>query len=519
MRRHARLTAVLAAGTAMALALSACGSDSGSGANTTPATAGATTEAAGTETSPAGAETSPAGGDTSEAASGSETESATSESAGSGSAPSGEKVSLTIATNGISGGKNAQEADWIANWVIPEFAKAEAAKGVNVEVKYQPSGVDDEQYKAKLALDLKAGSGPDVFAIDGIWVGEFAQAGYIKPLEDVVGPDSKNWDGLKQIPEAVQGNASFEGKLYGLPTGTDGRVLYYNKKLFQQAGLPADWHPASWDDIFTAADKLKTIKGVTPLQMNAGTAMGEATTMQGILPLLVGTGAQIYTDGKWLGNTQQLRDVLGFYDKTYNTDQVGDPNLQLDAKGRDESFAEFAAGKIGILAEGDYFWRSVVNPKDGVNPMKDRNDTVGYTLIPAQKPGSGVRGQDFVSMSGGGDYTLNPNSKNAKVAWDLMTFMLSPEAIKARLGDQAQITARDDVNKELLANDPMLTFVATKVLPLTAYRPGLAVYPEVSQLLQQATADVVSGTSVDDAAATYQEALVKLVGKDKVTSG
>ena len=29
--------------------------------------------------------------------------------------------------------------------------------------------------------------------------------------------------------------------------------------------------------------------------------------MQGILPLLVGTGAAIYTDGKWLGNTPQLR--------------------------------------------------------------------------------------------------------------------------------------------------------------------------------------------------------------------
>ena len=39
----------------------------------------------------------------------------------------------------------------------------------------------------------------------------------------------------------MQANASFEGKAYGIPTGTDGRVLYYNKKLFAQAGLPADW--------------------------------------------------------------------------------------------------------------------------------------------------------------------------------------------------------------------------------------------------------------------------------------
>ena len=50
----------------------------------------------------------------------------------------------------------------------------------------------------------------------------------------------------------------------------------------------------------------------------------------------------------------------------------------------------------------------------------------------------------------------------------------------------------------------MLTFIADKVLPVTHFRPGLAEYPQVSAALQQATADVVSGNSVEDAAATYQ---------------
>ena len=346
----------------------------------------------------------------------------------------GDTTTLTIATNGISGGKNALEADWIQNYVIPEFTKAQAAKGVTVNATYQPSGVDDEQYKSKLALDLKAGTGPDIMSIDGIWVGEFAQAGYIKPLSEVVGPTYESWDGWAQIKEPVQGNVSFQGERYGIPAGTDGRVIFFNKKLFQQAGLPADWQPTSWDDIAAAAEQLKTIDGITPLQLNAGSAMGEATTMQGILPLLVGTGAAIYTDGKWLGNTPQLRDVLGFYDKVYNTDGLGDPQLQLDAKGRDESFAEFADNKIGMLLESDYFWRSVVEPTKGVAPMADRDTAVGYALIPAQKAGSGLDGQNDVSMSGGSGYVLNPNTNDPQLAWELLTFMSSPEAIKARLG-------------------------------------------------------------------------------------
>ncbi len=123
----------------------------------------------------------------------------------------GDTATLTIATNGISGGKNALEADWIQNYVIPEFTKAQAAKGVTVNATYQPSGVDDEQYKSKLALDLKAGSGPDIMSIDGIWVGEFAQAGYIKPLSEVGRPDLRELGRLGADPGTRAGQRLLPG--------------------------------------------------------------------------------------------------------------------------------------------------------------------------------------------------------------------------------------------------------------------------------------------------------------------
>jgi multiple sugar transport system substrate-binding protein len=425
-------------------------------------------------------------------------------------------VSLSIATNAVAGGKNDQEALWITNYVIPTFTKQMKAKGVTATVKLQPSGVDDEKYKAKLALDLKTRSGADVIALDGIWVGEFAQAGYIQPLDKVVGPPAAAWDGWSQIPKTVQANTSFSGKAYGIPTGTDGRVLYYNKKLFAQAGLPANWAPTSWGDILAAGRALKKLPGVTPLQINAGTAMGEATSMQGALPLLAGTGAEIYSGGKWAGNTQQVRDVLTFY-KSINDGGLGNKAFQQAAKGRDESFAAFAANKVGVLLEGDYFWRSVINPKGGVAPMASRNADVGYAMIPSQKPGSGLKGQDFVSMSGGSGYFLSPSTKYPQQAWELLAFMSSADALKALLNGEARITDRTDVNKEVLSGDPLLSLISEKVLPLTAYRPGEAVYPQVSAALQQATADIVSGKSVDEAATAYQQAVKTAVGADKVS--
>jgi multiple sugar transport system substrate-binding protein len=426
-------------------------------------------------------------------------------------ASNAKEITLTIASNAIVGGKNAAGAQWIQDWVIPKFIEAQKAKGVTAKVTFVPSGVDDEQYKTKLALDLRSKAGPDVMAIDGIWVGEFAQAGYIKPLADVGGSAVDSWEGWGQIPKSVQGLGIFDNKKYGVPQGTDGRVLYYNKKLFAQAGLPADWQPKSWQDIIDAGTKLKTLPGVTPIQINAGTAMGEATTMQGALPLLVGAGGEIWSNGKWAGATQPMKDMLGFYSQVYSTG-LGDPKLQQEAKGRDKSFEMFAAGKIGILGEGDYFWRSVIEPTQGIAKMADRDQTVGYAMIPAKQPGAGIRGQDFVSMSGGGTYVLNPNSKYPSQAWELLAFMSSAEATKSNLAGQARITARDDVNKDVLSSDPMLSFVAQKVLPVTDYRPPLAVYPQVSVALQEATAAVVAGKSPADAAAEYQKKVEGIVG-------
>ncbi len=438
--------------------------------------------------------------------------------AGDGDTRSGDAVTLTLVLNAIAGGKNAAEADWVENWVIPEFEAAMAEEGQEVEVVFEAQGVDDEDYKTKIALDLQSGGGADIIGMDGIWVGEFAEAGYIEPLEAVGGPAVAEWEGWEQIPEAVQNALAFEGERYGVPQGADGRVLFYNKELFAEAGLPAEWEPTSWEDILDAGRALKQIEGVIPIQLNAGTPMGEATTMQGVLPMLVGTGAEVWSDGMWIGGSEELGEVLELYRTIYVDEELGDPILQQEAAGRDTSFSLFAQGEVGILLEGDYFWRAVVHPEVGTAPMENRDEVVGYTRIPAQEPGAGINGQDYVSMSGGTGRVLNPNSENPELAWELLAFMNSAEAFEARAEGTINITPREDVNATLLEGEEMLTYVSEEVLPITAYRPGLAAYPEVSLALQEATAAVVAGTSVEDALADYGQSVAGIVGDENVAN-
>src|SRR5699024_11275721 len=116
----------------------------------------------------------------------------------------GDSGTLTIVTNAISGGKNEAEADWINEWVIPQFEQAMADEGQDVTVEFEAQGVDDEDYKTKIALDLQSGGGADIIGIDGIWVGEFAEAGYIAPLADVGGDAVTDGDGWEQSRDAVQ---------------------------------------------------------------------------------------------------------------------------------------------------------------------------------------------------------------------------------------------------------------------------------------------------------------------------
>ena len=429
-------------------------------------------------------------------------------------------MKLSLLDNSIKGGKNEASATWLEDEVIPAFEAQMAAAGTPVDVSFEGRGVDDEDYKSQLALDLGAGEGPDVFAIDGIWVGEFATAEYIAPLTDVVGPEADDWDGWAQINDAVQANASFDGNRYGIPQGTDGRVIYFNKDLFEQAGLPTDWAPTTIDEVLDAARTIKEkLPDVTPIQLNGGVAMGEATTMQGALPLLAAAGGQVYDQdsGTWTGATPEMIQMLGTYATVYGDEGLGDSDLQLLQDGRDQSFEQFANGQIAMLIESDYLWRSVIEPTVGNFPMANRDDVVGWARIPAYTAGGALGDLDYASMSGGGAWVLNPNTADPAMAWALMTFMNSADQIKARLGDSAQVTARDDVNAEVLSNDPLLSFIANDVLPVTHYRPGLAEYPEVSVALQEAVESVVTGESPEDAAADYQSALEGIVGADAVT--
>lgn len=454
--------------------------------------------------------------------------SATSTPKSTSTAKSTAPITLTLAIDGEVGAKNGAEANWLADYAIPHFEQQEADLGRTVTVNLEGSPLDDADFATKIALELKAGSGPDLFDIDGPYVGEYASSGYIKPLNDIVGASTVNaWSGWSQITPAVQENMEFNGQRYGIPGGPDGRVLYFNKSVLTAAGLPANWQPTSWQDIISAAQKIKAAEpGVIPLQIDAGANpdFGEATTLQGFLPLLAGQGQLIYNTKtkKWQGDTPAVVKTLDFFKTIYSTG-LANSALQVNPAGREASFQQFSQEKIGILLESEWLYDSVISPvpnTDALYPMPARDAEVGYTLIPAATPGSGIRGQSFVSMSGGGGRTINPNTKQPQMAWALLTYLSSSAAVTKYETDYVPgITALNNVNETLTV--PEDQFIAKKVLPLTAFRPSLAVYPQVSADIQTMVQSVAEGQATpQQAAQTFSQAITAIpgIGANHVTN-
>jgi len=420
---------------------------------------------------------------------------------------------IELNISGVSGA----ELQWLTEYVKPTFEARMAEAGTPVVVNVIEFTGSGEDLRQQYVLDLGVNAGADLMAFDGFWLPEFVQGGLLKPLTELVGEEALAWEGWQYIPSDLQTILGFEGQIYGIARGTDARAIWYRRDLFEQAGLPSDWQPASWEELLDAARAIKAaLPDVVPLQLNAGTAMGEATTMQGYLMTLLGAGHHIYDfeAGKWIVSSPAILDTLKLYETIYVTEELGDVRWQLVANGRDLSFEAFSNGQVAMLVEGDFFWRGPLAPGTGNFPMENRNDIVTFAKMPAQVPGAGYNGQDFVTISGGTGFVVNPNSAHAQEAWQLLTFMFSPEALLEIQAIQPRIRIRTDVP---VTGDDTMTALATDVLPLTTIRPQLPAYNQVSAQAQLMTERVVSGEMTpEEAMAAYDAAVVEIVGEENV---
>ncbi len=127
----------------------------------------------------------------------------------------------------------------------------EAHPDVEVEIVHVPRADD---FQSRLATGFAAGDPPDVFLINYRRYAQYAARGVLEPLGPLLEADGALTEEAF-YPEPLDA-FRFDGELVCLPQNVSSLVVYYNRDLFEAAGVPLPTEGWTWDDFLGAAKAL-----------------------------------------------------------------------------------------------------------------------------------------------------------------------------------------------------------------------------------------------------------------------
>lgn len=388
-----------------------------------------------------------------------ETPATSTEKPGTGTATEGTSVTLRFAT------WDDGELLKIQNDIARKFEASHP--GIKIQVESYGDGFDQ-----KLAASFGAKDAPDL-----MYMWDFpTYYRNLEPLDDMIGsnPTLK----IEDIYPGLFNYVKIEGKTYGLPAGFSTRVMYYNKKLFDEANIPYPKDGWTWNEFAKIAKQLSD-----PAKKQYGfgiRAENDPYDLQGLI--WSNEGSFISPDGKTIQGymngkeTIEVIQSLGNLVKEKSAVLVGGKNQQ---SGEDI----FKAGNIAM-------WESGVWPLDGFKAAKVDFGTV---IMPSfnGKPLKGVIAESAVAIA--------KTSKHKKEAWEFLEYYSSDEAVKMRTSDLP--VRKTVVAEKRLDQDPLYS-PFYKMLEVSVDTPAFLLHPNWNQInnpLLNAIEAAVHGTDAAEA--------------------
>lgn len=127
----------------------------------------------------------------------------------------------------------------------------------DIKVSLELTGDYWQNYQ-KIQTAVVAASPPDAAMIELMQIPEFADAGLLAQLDDLVTQRDFNF---ADLAPALLGNSYWKGRLYAIPWQRSTTMLYYNVDAFKEAGLPEFSPPATWDELGRVGPRLVQRQG------------------------------------------------------------------------------------------------------------------------------------------------------------------------------------------------------------------------------------------------------------------
>ncbi|MEH7029188.1 ABC transporter substrate-binding protein, partial [Bacillus wiedmannii] len=124
-------------------------------------------------------------------------------------------------------------------------------KHPNIKVKIELTAYG--QYFQKLETAATGNALPDVFWMNGPNVVKYASGKVLMPLDDKAKKDNYK---LENYPKSLVDLYTVDNKTYGIPKDFDTTALWYNKKLFDEAGVAYPDDSWDWEKMKEAAKQL-----------------------------------------------------------------------------------------------------------------------------------------------------------------------------------------------------------------------------------------------------------------------
>ncbi|MFI6899749.1 extracellular solute-binding protein [Nonomuraea sp. NPDC050394] len=247
--------------------------------------------------------------------------------------------------------------------VVGEFEKA------NPNIKVQVTVINWNDIDKQVATMVQNGQAPDILQT-GDYSG-FVRDGLLHKVEEIVSPNVQQ-DLLAKFAEF----GKVDGAAYGLPFVSSARALFYNKELFEKAGIAEP--PKTWDELKAAAEKLKKSGVSQPFGLPLGQEEAQA---EAYLWMLGNGGGYKDAAGKWAinspANVETFTYVKGLVDAGLTSPNPG-------TKDRKTVWEDFAAGKVGMANGGPMsipiFDKGAVKDKYGVVAIPGKTGPLDTTL-------------------------------------------------------------------------------------------------------------------------------------------
>jgi multiple sugar transport system substrate-binding protein len=366
--------------------------------------------------------------------------------------------------------------------------------GIIVREEVLPSSSDRQhQY---YAMNLDGGRAPfDLLGVDTIWVQEFAKAGWIASLDQLV-PSAER---AQFFPGPIQA-ATFEGRLYAVPWYIDAGVLYYRRDLLERHGLAP---PKTWDELIRAAEV------VLDAERDAGLAgfVWQGKQYEGLicvaLEVLRSNGSNL-----WGGDRERAEEGLHFLRATVAGHRITPVSVSM---ADEESTRQlFGAGRALFMRNWPYAWSLL--QREG-SPVRGK---VGVTALPS------FPGYASAPTLGGWMLAMPSRARHPFETGELIRFLTSPGVQRLVALEMGYNPTRRALyaDETLVGARPLLKvlypiFLDARPRPVTPY------YLQLSQALQPEVSAVVVGRKTPrEALDAARRHMTRIVGsRDRSVSG